>query len=844
MEWRKEVNQGVMAQCALPHPRRCAPGIAFGLTLMFAVSASAASSGGNGAVRFNTAFIQGSDQPADLQEFLRSNSVLPGTYRVDIYVNRKLSGRRDIRFLKNPLSGLIEPCLSLEMLQSFGLDLSRLPSSDASAQACFDLPARVEFARVDYQPGALRLAISVPQAVMSRGTRGYVSPELWDQGETAGFINYNFNGSRRRNKGVESDQYYVGLRNGLNVGAWRLRNESSLVGGSDRPWRYRSNRTFAQRDITALKSQLTLGETFTDSQVFDSVRFRGAALASDDGMLSDSERAYAPVIRGIAETNATVEVRQNSFLLYSGSVSPGPFEIADIYPSGSNGDLSVSVIEADGRVRTFTQAYASLPIMVPAGSLRYSLAGGQVDTNDDQQAAPAFASAALIYGLSERITGFAGVQLAEAYQAANLGTGVNTGLGAVSMDLTRSVSKVDRQARSGQSLRVRYANTLDVTDTTLAVAGYRYSTEQYRTLSQHVSDSGPQRRVLSSGLARDRLELSITQIVPGQAASLSLTASEQRYWNLPGKTRQLYLSYNAAWHSLNYSLSIERNEDFGRSGDASTDNRVALSVTLPLGSSPGSSRLSFNTVRDSRGEYNATAGLNGQVLGDRDTFYSLQAGRDSTSGSFGAGKLSTSTAFGRFEAGYSQGQDYDAFSLSAAGSLVAHAGGVNLGQALGETFALVQVPDVGGARLKSFSNVETSGNGYAVLPYAQAYRTNWVSLDTRQLGADVDLENAITQIVPRRGAIPVVRFKANVGRRVQFELVRADGSKVPLGASVEDEQGRALAVVDPGSQALVLSEQDAGSLWVRWSDQRCQATFSLPPRDPSRAYERIRVVCR
>ncbi|EGH49709.1 fimbrial biogenesis outer membrane usher protein, partial [Pseudomonas syringae pv. pisi str. 1704B] len=33
-----------------------------------------------------------------------------------------------------------------------------------------------------------------------------------------------------------------------------------------------------------------------------------------------------------------------------------------------------------------------------------------------------------------------------------------------------------------------------------------------------------------------------------------------------------------------------------------------------------------------------------------------------------------------------------------------------------------------------------------------------------------------------RGAIPVVRFKANVGRRVQFELVRTDGSKVPLGA--------------------------------------------------------------
>ncbi|WP_456107277.1 fimbria/pilus outer membrane usher protein [Pseudomonas savastanoi] len=846
MEWRKKDHKGVIAQFALPHPRHCPLGIGLGLTLMFSLSAFAASPGGtraDGTVKFNTAFIQGSDQPPDLQEFLRTNSVLPGTYRVDIYVNRKLSGRRDITFSKNRVSGLIEPCLSLEMLQSFGLDLSRLPSDEGAAQGCFDLPARVEFARVDYQPGALRLAISVPQAVMSRGARGYVSPELWDQGETAGFINYNANGSRRRNKGLETDQYYLGMRNGLNLGAWRLRNESSLVGGSDRPGRYRSNRTFAQRDITFLKSQFTVGETFSDSQVFDSVRFKGAALASDDGMLSDSERAYAPVIRGIAETNATVEVRQNGFLLYSGSVSPGPFEIADIYPSGSNGDLSVSVIEADGRIRTFTQAYASLPIMVPSGSLRYSLAVGQVDGNDDVQASPDFASTALIYGLSERITGFGGLQLAEDYQAANIGAGINTGLGAVSLDITRSVSQVAQQSRSGQSLRVRYANTLDVTDTTLAVAGYRYSTEAYRTLSQHVSDTDPQRHTLSTGLARDRLELSVTQIVSSHAASLSLTASEQRYWNLPGKTRQLYLSYNAAWQTVNYSLSIERNEDFGRNGEASTDNRVALSVTLPLGSSPGSSRLSFNAVRDSTGEYNAQAGLNGQVLGDRDTFYSVQAGHDSSSGSFGAGKIMTTTGFGRFEAGYSQGQDYDAFSLSAAGSLVAHPGGLNLGQALGETFALVQVPDVSGARLKSFSNVETADNGYAVLPYAQAYRTNWVSLDTRQLGADVDLENAITQLVPRRGAIPVVRFKAIVGRRVQFELVRADGSKVPLGASVEDEQGRALAVVDPGSQALVLSEQDVGSLRVRWSDQSCQAAFSLPPRDPARAYERIRVTC-
>ncbi|WP_426112555.1 fimbria/pilus outer membrane usher protein [Pseudomonas sp. DSP3-2-2] len=807
--------------------------------MLFAPLSSAADSGDVPTVKFNTAFIQGSDQPPELTEFLRANSVLPGTYRVDIYVNRALSGRRDISFSKNTVSGRVEPCLTLPMLQAFGLDVERLP---ASRQSCFDL-GQVEFARVNYQPNALRLNISVPQALMTRSSRGFVSPDLWDAGESVGFVNYSFSTSRRRNRQRDADSYYLGLRNGVNLGAWRLRNESSLAYGSGQPYRFRSNRTFVQRDISALKSQLTLGETFTDSQVFDSVRFKGAALSSDDGMLPDSERIFAPVIRGVAETNAAVEVRQNDFLLYSGNVSPGPFEITDIYPSGSNGDLQVTIIEADGRRRSFTQAYASLPIMVPQGALRFSLAAGQLDDNANNPESPTFASAALIYGLSERITSFGGLQLAEDYQASNLGAGVNTGLGALSADVTQSISEMRNDSRVGQSLRLRYANTLDVTNTTLAIAGYRYSTEKYRTLNEHVDELGNIARRLSAGRAKDRVELTVTQAFADPSGSLSLSASEQRYWNLPGKTRQFYLAWNATWRSLSYNLSLESNREEGGEQAGDSDQRIALSVTLPLGSSPGSSRLSFNGVRDSSGDYNAQAGLNGQVLDQRNTFYSVQAGQDNRSGSFGSGKVSTTAPFGRFEAGYSQGRDYDALSLSAAGSLVAHAGGVNFGQSLGETFALIEVPDVSGARLTSFTNVETAANGYAVLPYAQPYRSNWVSLDTRQLGADVDLGNAITQIVPRRGAMPVVRFQASVGRRVQFELVRADGSKVPLGASVENAEGKSLAIVDPTGRALVLSDQARGELQVKWAGNQCRAPFTLPEKDPQRAYERIKVTC-
>ncbi|SEJ31842.1 outer membrane usher protein [Pseudomonas sp. NFR16] len=793
-------------------------------------------------VKFNTAFIQGTDQPADLETFLQGNSIVPGTYRVDVYVNRTLSGRRDINFINNPARDAVEACLTLEMLSQFGVDVSALDTADTPGSGCFDLMSHVAFAQVDYQPSNLRLNITVPQAIMARSARGYVSPELWDQGETVGFVNYNFSGARRTRNEQTQDQYYLGLRNGVNLGAWRLRNESSVTYGDAQPYRFRSNRTFVQRDVSALKSQLTLGETFTDSQVFDSVRFVGATLMSDDGMLPDSERVYAPVIRGIAETNATVEVRQNGFMLYSGNVSPGPFEISDIYPSGSNGDLEVTVVEADGRKRSFVQAYASLPIMVPKGAVRYSLAAGQYDSNSEDGTSPDFASGTLIYGLTERVTAAGGLQMAEDFHAANIGAGMNTALGAFSLDVTQSLSKQRQQNYSGQSLRVRYANTLDLTHTTLAVAGYRYSTEQYRTLDEHV-EALQAHENFYAGRARDRVELNLTQALPEQSASLSITGSEQRYWDRGDKTRQLYIGWNASWRSVSYSLSLERNQTFQRNGQDQTDNRVALTLSVPLGTSPGSSRAFLNAVHDSSGNYNLQSGLNGQVFDDRSTFYSVQAGHDRNSGSSGFGKLSTTTSYGRFDAGYGQGSDYQAFSVGAAGSVVAHPGGVNLGQPLGETFALVQVKGVSGARLSNASNVETSDNGFAILPYAQPYRTNWVSLDTRQLGADVELANAVTQVVPRRGAAALVSFQTSVGRRVQFELVRPDGSRLPLGTTVEDDQGKPLATVDPNGRALILSERDSGELVAKWADQHCRASFTLPAKDPQRSYDRVKAVC-
>ncbi|WP_180354978.1 fimbria/pilus outer membrane usher protein, partial [Salmonella enterica] len=97
---------------------------------------------------------------------------------------------------------------------------------------------------------------------------------------------------------------------------------------------YQHTATYLQRPLSAWRSQLTLGDSFSNGQVLDGVRVRGITLSTDDRMLAPSQQGYAPQIRGIADSNATVTVRQNGYTIYETQVAPGPFVIDDLYPTG------------------------------------------------------------------------------------------------------------------------------------------------------------------------------------------------------------------------------------------------------------------------------------------------------------------------------------------------------------------------------------------------------------------------------------------------------------------------------------------------------------------------------
>ncbi|WP_405045990.1 fimbria/pilus outer membrane usher protein [Pseudomonas sp. BP01] len=167
--------------------------------------------------------------------------------------------------------------------------------------------------------------------------------------------------------------------------------------------------------------------------------------------------------------------------------------------------------------------------------------------------------------------------------------------------------------------------------------------------------------------------------------------------------------------------------------------------------------------------------------------------------------------------------------------MLAHAGGIVLGSYLGDTNALVHVPDIAGVGVDNAPGAKTSDGGYLLAPHMRPYRVNQVALQTDELGPDVEIENGTTQVVPRRGAVVMAEFKARHVSRLILTLQHPDGSPLPFGTRVSTQQGEHLAIVGQAGQALVATDAHPQTLLATWGEQaqqQCQL-----PIDPSTMQE-------
>lgn len=564
----------------------------------------------------------------DLSAFSEADGQLPGTYRVTVYVNGEQQGEaQDIAFVAGSDKKLTAQ-LTSAMLKAWGVNTAAFPALAAlpADKPLEDIDRYIPMASSELRFSKLQLNLSIPQAAMSTTARGWVDPSEWDEGVPAALLNYNLSGSNtwRDGENGSDDNYYANLQSGLNLGAWRLRNYSTWNYDEDNGSHWDSVNTYLQRDIQRLQGQLTLGDSYTPSDIFDSVQFRGAQLASDDNMLPDSLRGFAPIIRGIAQSNAQVTIKQNGYTIYQSYVAPGAFAISDLYPTSGSGDLEVTIKEADGSERTFIQPFSAVPIMQREGRLKYALTAGKYRSGNSDSDEPEFGQITAIYGLSHAITIYGGTLYSEDYQSGAAGLGFGLGeLGSVSADITAAHTTLNNdETHDGQSYRVQYSKDFQATDTSFTLAAYRYSTEGFYTFQEANdlrSDSDDGWRLTYN--KRQKLQLDLTQSI-GSYGSFFVSGYQQDYWHEDGYERTLSTGWNGNINGISYSVSYSYS-DYPDSTQPA-DQQLAFSIQVPLSRFMPNAWASYSVNTAKHGDTRQQVGLNGTALADNNLSYSLQ----------------------------------------------------------------------------------------------------------------------------------------------------------------------------------------------------------------------------
>lgn len=782
-------------------------------------------------VEFNTDVLDTEDKKnIDFSRFSSSNYILPGHYQLTLRLNtRELSEYIVPFYLRNGEQNNSEACLSPELVEQLGLKASAQEKVTYwHDRSCADLSALMG-ATVSGNLGNATLEVSIPQAWLEYTDMNWVPPSQWDNGIPGLLVDYNINTTiTRQHSSGQTQNANISGTVGANLSAWRLRgdyqgaytrNQQGQANQRNFDW----SRIYAFRALPQMGATLTLGENFINSNLFDSWRYTGINLASDERMLPPSLRGYAPEVSGIARTNALVVISQQGRVLYETTVAAGPFRIQSL-SSAVNGRLDVRVEEQDGSTQTFNVDTASIPYLTRPGQVRYSTALGRPANYDRRLEGPMFANGEFSWGVANSWSLYGGATVANDYNALAIGIGRDLyRLGAISVDMTQSRASIPGEAsRSGKSWRLSYSKRFDELNSEVTFAGYRFSERNFMSMDQYLD-----MRYRGGTQAQDKELYTITanKGFVDAKVNLYLTYSHQTYWDRPNNDRfslslSRYFDFGRV-KNVALSLSATRTKYSGRGSDA-----LYLSLSMPF----GNGSLSYNgQTNDSR--YSQTVGYYGQI--DNNNSYRMNSGISGGGGSDTNAQINGyfSRRGGYADIGVNATYVQNSFtsagvSLQGGATVTSKGATLHPGGGNGSTRLIVDTGDianvpVGGGRIR------TNLWGIGVLTDINSYYRSNTNIDVNQLDDNVEASKPVVEFSLTEGAIGYRQFSLLKGMKVLATIAMADGRYPPFGASVVNHKGQELAVISDAGLGYLSGIELGEKLDVIWDGGK-QCFVELP----------------
>ena len=788
----------------------------------------------DGTVDFNTDVLDVKDRSnIDLNRFSRAGYIMPGEYSLSVRVNDSSLQDENIAFVSpenNPDGS--EACLPPSLVSRFGFkdEITRHLTWSHQGQ-CLDISGEaVRGMTVQGDIATSSLNVTIPQAYLEYTSATWDPPSRWDDGVPGVLSDYNLNLMTMQGLGGNASSSSLSGNGtvGMNAGPWRLRADwqasRSAYGGTRSRQQWQWNRYYLYRAIRSLRARLVAGEDYLDSDLFDSPRFAGIRLISDDSQLPPNLRGYAPEISGVARTHAKVTISQQGRVIYESQVAPGPFRIQSLSDTTS-GTLNVTIAEQDGTVRHFEVNTASVPYLSRPGMVRYKLAAGRPDDLRHRVNGPLFATGEFSWGINNGWSLYGGSLTGSDYQAVSGGVGRDLlAFGALAADV--STARADLHglgSTTGNSWKLSYSKTFDSLDSQVTFAGYRFSQRTYMSLSEYLDalEQG-----VRSGGNKQMYTVTLNKTFRSIGLSSNLNISRQTYWNGAAPNIHYMLSLSkyfdiGTFKNVSISLNAFRNQYHN-----TWDRGGYLSVSLPVGDAD---TLSYSgNVQN--GDLQQTASYFATL--DEHNSYQVSAGG-------GLGGASGSASFTHegdsaeldASAGWQDGR-YLSGGLTLRGGMTATTHGAarhRIGKA-GGTRLMLGTDGVSGVPVHGYgSSTDTNFMGVAVISDVSSYYHNEASIDMDHLPDNVTAARSVTAVTLTEGAIGYRHFDVLSGRQSMVVIGLKDGQTAPFGATVKNARGQQTGLVGDGGNTWLTGMKPSERMDVEW-DGKTQCSFTLPPK--------------
>lgn len=785
---------------------------------------------------FDTSLLVGKSKNGDISRFYIDDKVPEGKQLVDVYVNQAWKGQFEI----NVLGANAGISIETEDVNKLGLNLSLSAKQKITEQKTILINELAKNVTTTLDINRLRLDISAPQISIKQSEMGYVDPSYWEQGISALILSYNlnyYNYKEKKGNKSNNENFFANLNSGINLGAWQFRDESNYSYYSHGKSEWKNNTRYVYKALSQITAGLTIGDFYTPAALFTSISFRGASLATEMGMLPNSSQGFAPIIRGIAQTNALVSVYQNENLVFQENVPPGEFSFRDIQPTAGGGDLLVVVQEADGRRESFTVPFSAVPDMLKEGVYRYNVMLGESRINNTDYRAK-FAQGEFHYGLNNLVTVYAGGIVSEDYYSALIGSGWNFKFGAISADITHASADLQIGKKTGQSFRLAYSKYMDATLTNLTLAAYRYSTrdyysfvdsiyshDNYQAWKDYQNDLAKQQGnnntisdldlttfdALRGSRAKNTFTINLNQYLGGQRGVIFLSGTHRNYWNTTNSNREYQLGYSNNYNDIAYNLSVSKLRNY----DNKEETRYYLNVSIPV--SFFDKRANLNTsiyAADSRYQQ-STLSLSGTAGKDDLVNYTLTGSNQTGGNNLVGANVSYRHPYSTLSASYTEANDYRQGGLGTRGTVVAIPNHIAFSGDTGKTYTIIEAPMANNMMVNGHKATLTNHQGVVLVANSIPYRTNIYTLTNTELPSNAEVVGNITHVTPYLGAVNYLSLETDQRQTFIIRASLDNGESLPFGTEIFNSKKQAIGYVGQSGVLYLKSDTLPSSVSIK-----------------------------